>query len=142
MWKEFKEFAVKGNAMDLAIGVIIGAAFGKIVDSVVNDLVMPVISLLTGGLDFTNKFVVLRGDVPAGSTLEAAKAAGAVTLNYGQFITILFNFLIVAFALFMIVKGINRMRRQEDAAPEVPPAPTKEEALLTDIRDLLASGRG
>ena len=141
MWKEFKEFAVKGNVMDLAIGVIIGAAFGKIVDSFVNDLVMPVIGVLTGGIDFTNKFVVLRGDVAPNATLEAAKAAGAVTLNYGQFITILLNFLIIAWVLFMLVKGINRMRRQEAVAPEVAPAPTKEEALLMEIRDLLASGR-
>lgn len=142
MWKEFKEFAIKGNVMDLAIGVIIGAAFGKIVDSLVNDLVMPFISLLTGGLDFTNKFAVLR--LPPGAadgtvypTLAAAAEAGAVTFNYGQFFTVLLNFLIVAWALFMIVKGINRMRREEAAAPEAAPAPTKEEALLIEIRDAI-----
>lgn len=137
MWKEFKEFAIKGNVMDLAIGVIIGAAFGKIVDSFVNDIIMPLIGVITGGIDFTNQYAVLSGDVPAGATLEAAKTAGAVTLNYGQFITILLNFLIIAWVLFMVVKAINRMRRQEAAAPEVPPAPTKEEALLMEIRDAL-----
>lgn len=142
MWKEFKEFAVKGNVMDLAIGVIIGAAFGKIVDSFVNDLVMPVISLATGGIDFTNKFVVFKpgaDGITSFATLEAAKAAGALTFNYGQFITIVINFLIVAFALFMVVKAVNRVRRQEAAAPEAPPAPTKEEVLLAEIRDLLAT---
>ncbi|MCA0270190.1 MAG: large conductance mechanosensitive channel protein MscL [Bacteroidetes bacterium] len=142
MLKEFKEFAIKGNVMDLAIGVIIGAAFGKIVDSFVNDLVMPVVSLATGGIDFTNKFAVLKSGadgVDAFATLEAAKAAGAVTLNYGQFITIVINFLIVAFALFLVVKAVNRMRREEAAAPEAPAAPTKEEVLLTEIRDLLAT---
>ncbi|MBE2186576.1 MAG: large conductance mechanosensitive channel protein MscL [Rhodothermales bacterium] len=142
MWKEFKEFAVKGNVMDLAIGVIIGAAFSKIVDSFVNDLVMPVVSLVTGGVDFTNKFAVLKPSadgLDSFATLEAAKTAGAVTLNYGQFITILINFLIVAFALFILVKGINKMRRQEAAAPDAPAAPTKEEELLIEIRDLLAA---
>lgn len=142
MWKEFKEFAIKGNVMDLAIGVIIGAAFGKIVDSFVNDLIMPIIGLVTGGIDFTNKFALLKSgtdNAASYATLEAAKAAGAVTLNYGQFITIFINFLIVAFALFMVVKAVNRMRREEAAAPEAPPAPTKEEALLMEIRDLLAA---
>lgn len=140
MWKEFKEFAIKGNAMDLAIGVIIGGAFGKIVDSIVNDLIMPVVGLVTGGIDFTNQFVTLKEGATAGpyTTLEAAKAAGAVTFNVGQFITVLLNFLILAFVVFMIVKAINRMRRE---APEVPAAPTKEEELLMEIRDALRAGR-
>jgi len=144
MWKEFKEFAVKGSVMDLAIGVIIGAAFSRIVDSVVNDLIMPVVALATGGIDFSNWFVTLRSGTTRGpyATLAAAKEAGAVTLNFGQFLTIAVNFLILAFVVFMIVKAINRIRREEVAAPAPAPAalpaPTKEEALLTEIRDLLA----
>ena len=143
MWKEFKEFAIKGNAMDLAIGVIIGGAFGKIVDSIVNDLIMPIVGLVTGGIDFTNHFITLKQGTTAGpyATLEAAKTAGAVTLNVGQFITVLLNFLILAVVVFMIVKAINRLRRQEAAAPEVPPAPTKEEELLIEIRDAIRAGR-
>jgi large conductance mechanosensitive channel len=114
VWKEFKEFAVKGNAMDLAIGVIIGAAFGSIVTSLVKDIIMPPISVLTGGLDFSNKFIVLKaGKDGAASFTNIADAikAGAVTWNYGNFITLLINFLIVAFAVFMLVRGINKMKR-------------------------------
>ena len=145
MWKEFKEFAVKGSVMDLAIGVIIGAAFSRIVDSVVNDLIMPVVALVTSGIDFSNWFVTLRSGTTPGpyATLAAAKEAGTVTLNFGQFLTIAVNFLILAFVVFMIVKAINRIRREEVAtptsAPAALPAPTKEEALLTEIRDLLAT---
>ncbi len=141
MWKEFKEFAVKGNVMDLAVGVIIGGAFGKIVDSVVNDLIMPVIGALTGGLDFSNWFVVLKPGTQPGPylTLVAAKAAGAVTFNIGQFLTVTVNFLLLAFVVFLLVKALNRVRRREVEAPSAPPAPTKEEALLTEIRDLLAA---
>lgn len=120
VWKEFKEFAIKGNAIDLAIGVIIGAAFGSIVTSLVKDIVMPPISLLTGGLDFSNKFIVLQA-AKDGSTLfhtpaDAAKA-GAVTWNYGNFVTLSLNFLIVAMAVFLLVRGINKMKRPKNAPP-------------------------
>lgn len=135
MLKEFKEFALKGNMVDLAIGVIIGGAFGKLVDSIVNDILMPIIGLLTGGVDFSNMFIQLAG-APA-ATLAAARTAGA-TLAYGNFITLLINFLIIAWVLFMVVKAMNRLKKKEAAAPETPAAPTKEEVLLTDIRDLLA----
>jgi large conductance mechanosensitive channel len=114
MWKEFKEFAVKGNAIDLAVGVIIGAAFGSIVTSLVKDIIMPPIGLLTGGLDFSNKFIVLKaakdGSTAFNTTADAIKA-GAVTWNYGNFVTLLINFVIVAFAIFLVVRGLNRMKR-------------------------------
>ena len=140
MLKEFREFALKGNMFDLAVGIIIGAAFGALVNSVVNDLIMPVIGAITGGLNFSNWFVVLRAGATPGPypTLAAAKEAGAVTFNFGQFLTVTVNFLILAFVVFLLVKGVNRLRRQEAVAPSAPPAPTKEEALLTEIRDLLA----
>jgi large conductance mechanosensitive channel len=135
MLKEFKEFALKGNMVDLAIGVIIGGAFGKLVDSIVNDILMPIIGLLTGGVDFSNMYIQLAG-APA-ATLAAARAAGA-TLAYGNFITLVINFLIIAWVLFMVVKAMNRLKKKEPVAPEAPAAPSKEEVLLTDIRDLLA----
>ncbi|MBA8903658.1 MULTISPECIES: large conductance mechanosensitive channel protein MscL [unclassified Phyllobacterium] len=135
MLKEFKEFALKGNMVDLAIGVIIGGAFGKLVDSIVNDILMPIIGLITGGVDFSNMYIQLAG-APA-ATLAAARAAGA-TLAYGNFITLVINFLIIAWVLFMVVKAMNRLKKKEVVAPEAPAAPTKEEVLLTDIRDLLA----
>ena len=120
MLKEFKEFAIKGNAIDLAVGVIIGAAFGGIVTSLVKDMLMPPIGLLTGGLDFSNKFLVLK-DAPGGATyLTPADAvkAGAITWNYGNFITLVINFIIVAFCIFLVVRALNRMKRSsEDAAP-------------------------
>ena len=120
MWKEFKEFAVKGNAVDLAVGVIIGAAFGGVIASLVKDIVMPPLGLLTGGLDFSNQFVVLKA-APGGAMFatpaDAAKA-GAITWNYGNFITLLINFLIVALAIFLVVKAINKMKRP---APEAAP---------------------
>src|SRR5205085_1670510 len=120
MWKEFKEFAVKGSALDLAVGVIIGAAFTGIVNSLVKDIIMPPLGLITGGLDFSNQFIVLKA-APGGGTFatpaEAAKA-GAVTWNYGNFVTLLINFLIVAFAIFLMVKAINKMKRPH---PETPP---------------------
>src|SRR5437899_848337 len=120
MWKEFKEFAIKGNAVDLAVGVIIGAAFGGVIASLVKDIVMPPLGLLTGGLDFSNQFVVLKA-APGGATFatpaDAAKV-GAITWNYGNFITLLINFLIVAFAIFLVVKAINKMKRP---APETVP---------------------
>jgi large conductance mechanosensitive channel len=129
---EFKEFALKGNVMDLAVGVIIGAAFGKIVDSFVADLVMPIIGLFTGGLDFTNKFIQLSG--PAATTLVEAKKVGAV-FAYGSFLTVLINFIILAFVIFMMVKQMNRMKRAEPPAPPAPPA--DDIVLLREIRDAL-----
>jgi large conductance mechanosensitive channel len=133
MWKEFKEFAFKGNAFDLAIGVIMGGAFGKIVDSMVKDLIMPVVGALTGGVDFSNKFVQLSG--PAGATvLEKAQEAGA-TFAYGNFITILINFMILAFVLLQLVKISNRMKKAEPPAP--PPAASTTDVLLAEIRDSL-----
>ena len=126
--KEFKEFAVKGNAVDMAVGIIIGAAFGKIISSLVADVVMPPIGVLVGGVDFTKLVITLKeavGDVPA------------VTLNYGNFIQSVVDFTIIVFAIFMVVKLINKLKKQEEAAPAAPPEPTKEELLLTEIRDLL-----
>jgi len=139
MLKEFREFALKGNAIDLAIGVIIGAAFGKIVDSMVNDVLMPPIGKLLGGVDFTNLFVVLgQGSYPS---LAAAKAAGAATVNYGLLVNTIVNFVIIALCLFMVVKGINRMKREQPAAAAAaaaaPAPPPPEVRLLTEIRDLL-----
>src|SRR2546426_211876 len=122
IWKEFKEFAVKGNAVDLAVGVIIGAAFGSIVNSLVKDVVMPPISLLAGGLDFSNKFVILRAakdGATAFNTPADAIKAGAITWNYGNFITLMINFLIVAFAIFLVVRGLNRLKRPKPSAPPV-----------------------
>jgi len=135
MLKEFREFALKGNMVDLAIGVIIGAAFGGLVQSVVNDILMPIIGLVTGGVDFSQLYVQMKG-APA-ATLELARENGT-TLAYGNFITLLINFLIVAWVLFMVVKAMNRLKRQPPPAPAVPPAPTREEVLLGEIRDLLA----
>jgi len=133
MMQEFKEFAVKGNAMDLAVGVIIGAAFGKIVDSVVNDLIMPLISKVVGGLDFSNYYIALSGQA-AGLTLADAKKGGAV-FAYGNFITVAFNFAILAFIIFMMVKQMNRLKK---AAPPAAPAATPEDVLLLrEIRDNL-----
>ena len=122
MWKEFKEFAVKGNAIDLAVGVIIGAAFGSVIGSLVKDIIMPPIGLLTGGLDFSNKFVILRaakdGSIAFNTSADAAKA-GAITWNYGNFITLIINFIIVAFSIFLVVRAINRMRRAHTDAESV-----------------------
>ena len=137
MFQEFKKFAMQGNVMDLAVGVIIGGAFGKIVDSVVNDLVMPIVSMLMGGkFDFSNLFVVL-GDVPAGTamTLDALKKAGVPVFAYGNFITILVNFIILAFIIFMMVKQMNRLRKPEAPAPE--PETPEDIVLLREIRDSL-----
>lgn len=135
MLNEFREFALKGNMVDLAIGVIIGVAFGGLVQSVVNDLLMPVIGLVTGGIDFSQMYVQLSG-APA-ATLDRARENGA-TLAYGNFVTLVINFLIVAWVLFLIVKMMNRMKRQPPPAPATPPPPTREEVLLAEIRDLLA----
>ena len=119
MLKEFREFAMKGNVVDLAVGVVIGAAFGKIVDSLVKDIIMPPIGKALGGVDFSNLFLVLGGGGPFPS-LKAAQDAGAATLNYGVFINAIINFVIIAFALFMVIKAINRMKREEAAAPPPP----------------------
>lgn len=133
--KEFKEFAMRGNVVDLAVGVIIGAAFGKIVTSLVNDIIMPPIGYLTGGIDFKNlKILIKEGD--------PTKKIADVTINYGNFINTLIEFLIIAFCIFMIVKAINSLKKPEEApAPAPDPGPTKEEVLLTEIRDLLAKGK-
>jgi large conductance mechanosensitive channel len=138
MMSEFREFAVKGNVVDLAVGVIIGAAFGKIVDSLVGDVIMPVISALVGKLDFSNLFVVL-GQVPAGTamTLDALKKAGVPVLAYGSFITVAVNFVILAFIIFLMVKQINRLRRTEPAPAPAPAAPPEDVVLLREIRDSL-----
>ncbi|HKQ95533.1 MAG TPA: large conductance mechanosensitive channel protein MscL [Aestuariivirgaceae bacterium] len=133
MWQEFKEFALKGNAFDLAVGVVIGAAFSKIVDSIVNDLIMPIIGAVTGGIDFSNYFAALGSNVTA-PTLDAAREQGAV-LAYGHFITIVVNFLIVAWILFLIIKAVNRARRPPPPVKVVEP---RNEVLLAEIRDLLA----
>jgi large conductance mechanosensitive channel len=135
--QEFKEFAVKGNVMDLAIGVIIGGAFGKIVDSVVNDLIMPIIGRVTGGLDFSNYFLALK-EVPAGTpmTLDAVRKAGVPVFAYGNFITISLYFVILAFIIFVMVKWINKLKR-EAPAPAAPAEPPEEVKLLREIRDSL-----
>jgi len=137
MLKEFREFAMKGNVVDLAVGVIIGAAFGAIVSSLVGDVIMPVIGAITGGLDFSNYFTPLAKSVTA-NTLAEAKKQGAV-LAWGNFLTLTLNFLIVAFVLFLVVRAMNRLKRRDAAAaaPTPDPKPTREEELLTEIRDLL-----
>ena len=139
MFKEFKEFAVKGNMVDMAVGIIIGAAFGTIVSSLVDDIIMPPVGMMLGGFDFSDLFTVLKDGSPAGpyATVAAAKEAGAVTWNIGLFINAIIKFVIVAFALFIVVKGINRIRREEEQTPAAPPEPTKSETLLEEIRDLL-----
>jgi large conductance mechanosensitive channel len=132
--KEFKEFAMRGNVVDLAVGVVIGAAFGKIVTSLVNDVIMPPIGYITGGIDFKSiQIFIKHGD--------AAKKIPDVTINIGNFINVVIEFLIVAFCIFMVVKGINSLKKPEEAAPAVEPVPTQEEVLLTEIRDLLAKGK-
>jgi len=125
---EFKSFAMKGNMVDMAVGIIIGAAFGKIVSSLVADIIMPPIGLLLGGVNFTDLKLVMKA---------ATETVPAVTWNYGTFIQVVIDFLIVAWVIFMLVKGINSMKKKEEAAPAAPPAPTKDQTLLTEIRDLL-----
>jgi len=137
--KEFKEFAIKGNVIDLAVGVIIGGAFGKIVDSVVADLIMPVVGLVFGKLDFSNLFLVL-GNVPAGTamTLDALRKAGVPVFAYGNFLTVAVNFIILAFIIFMMIKQINRLKREAPAPAPAAPAPEPEDiVLLREIRDSL-----
>lgn len=133
--KEFKEFAIKGNVMDLAIGVIIGGAFGKIIDSVVKDLIMPIVSAIIGQPDFSNLYLVLKGEVPKGTALEEAKKIPETAIfAYGNFITVAINFLLLALVIFILVKGINRLKRKEEA---VAAAPSSTDVLLTEIRDEL-----
>ena len=138
MMKEFKEFAVKGNVIDLAVGVIIGAAFGKIVDSIVGDLIMPIVGATFGKMDFSNLFIVL-GNVPAGtaSTLDALKKAGVPVLAYGNFITVAVNFAILAFIIFLMVKQINRMKSEAPPPAPAPAATPEDVVLLREIRDSL-----
>ena len=133
MIEEFKKFAMRGNVVDMAVGIIIGAAFGKIVTSFVNDMLMPPIGMLLGNTDFSDLFVTLSDGEYA--TLAAAQEAGAVTLNYGLWVNTVIDFLIVAFAIFLVVKQMNRLKKEE--APKPPPGPSKEEVLLTEIRDLM-----
>ena len=135
MFKEFKAFAMRGNVVDMAVGIIIGAAFGKIITSFVNDVLMPPIGLMLGNVDFGDLFLNLSSGQYA--TLEAAQEAGAVTINYGLWFNTVIDFLIVAFAIFMVIRQMNRLKNKEEAAPASPPEPSKEELLLTDIRDLL-----
>ena len=139
MLKEFKDFIMRGNVLDLAVAVIIGAAFGTIVSSFVNDILMPPIGLLLGGVDFSNLFIDLSGGGYA--TLSAAQEAGAATLNYGLFLNAVINFLIVAFAVFLVLRAVKaaeaRMQKEEEDAPPAPPEPSAEESLLAEIRDLL-----
>ncbi|WP_407150040.1 large conductance mechanosensitive channel protein MscL [Bradyrhizobium sp. ORS 86] len=135
MLKEFREFAMKGNVVDLAIGVIIGAAFGAIVSSMVADIIMPIIGAITGGLDFSNHFTALSKSVTA-TNLADAKKQGAV-LAWGNFLTLTLNFLIVAVVLFIVVRLMNQLKREAPAAPAAPPKPTRDQELLTEIRDLL-----
>ncbi|MDI1237894.1 MAG: large conductance mechanosensitive channel protein MscL [Polaromonas sp.] len=138
MMQEFKEFAVKGSVVDLAVGVIIGAAFAKIVDSVVSDLILPLVGALVGKIDFSNLFVVL-GSVPAGTvmTLDALKKAGVPVFAYGNFITVAVNFAILAFIIFLMIRQINRLKRETPAAPAAPAAPSEDVVLLREIRDSL-----
>lgn len=136
--KEFKEFALKGNVMDMAVGIIIGAAFKTIIDSVVNDLVMPIVSTIVGSPDFTNLYLVLKGNVPDGASLaDARKVAGVSIFAYGNFITVAVNFILLALAIFMMIKAMNSLRKKKEEAPAAAPAPTATEALLTEIRDSL-----
>jgi large conductance mechanosensitive channel len=137
MLKEFKDFAMRGNVVDMAVGIIIGAAFGGIVTIFVGDILMPIIGLFLGGVDFSNQFLLLKDGVTPGpyASLAAAKEAGAVTVGYGVLFNTIVNFLIVAFALFLLIKGVNSMKKQEAAAP---PPPSAEAVLLGEIRDLLA----
>ncbi|HSI01883.1 MAG TPA: large conductance mechanosensitive channel protein MscL [Reyranella sp.] len=136
MLQEFKKFAMRGSVVDLAIGVIIGAAFGKIVDSLVTDVIMPIVGFIFGGLDFSNYFLGLTTAASQAPTYDAAKKAGA-TLGYGQFITVTVNFIVIAWVMFLVVKGMNTLFAKEQGAPPTPKPPSKEEELLTEIRDLL-----
>ena len=133
MIKEFKAFAMRGNVIDMAVGIVIGVAFGKIVSSFVADIVMPPIGMITGGVDFSNLMIILKK-----ATVDAAgNEIAAVSINYGMFINTLIDFVIIAFAIFLVIKAMNATKRKEEAKPEAPPAPSKEEVLLAEIRDIL-----
>jgi large conductance mechanosensitive channel len=138
MLSEFKKFAMRGNVVDMAVGIVIGAAFGKIVSSAVNDIVMPPIGMLMGGVDFSNLFIDLSG--VGYETLALAQEAGAPIIKYGVFINTILDFVIVAFAIFMVIKGMNSLKKKEEEAPAEPPKPSEEVALLTEIRDSLRKG--
>jgi large conductance mechanosensitive channel len=139
MFKEFREFAMRGNVVDMAVGIIIGGAFGLIVSSLVADIIMPPVGLVLGNVDFTDLFATLKEGTPPGpyASLAAAKEAGAVTINYGTFINKVISFVIVAFAVFLLIKSINTMHKREEAAPAAPAEPPKQEILLAEIRDIL-----
>lgn len=134
--KEFKEFAIKGNVIDLAVGVIIGGAFGKIIDSVIKDIIMPVVAAIIGSPDFSNAYLPLKAGIPRNLALAEAQKLGPV-FAYGSFITAAINFILLALVIFLMVKGINRLKRKEEAAPAAPPPPTPTEQLLVEIRDEL-----
>lgn len=136
MIKEFKEFIAKGNVMDLAVGIIIGAAFTAIVSSLVGDLINPILGLILGGVDFTNMYLVLSGDVPAGAGLQAARDAGAAIFAYGAFITAVINFLIIAFVVFLLVKAVNKIKGEKPAAPAAPKGPTELDVLQDILKAL------
>ena len=138
MLEEFKKFAMRGNVVDMAIGIIIGGAFGKIVSSLVNDVIMPPIGMMMGNVDFSQLFINLSGEEYA--SLAAAQEAGAATINYGVFINTVLDFVIVAFAIFMVIKGMNNMKKKEEEKPAEPPKPSDEVLLLQEIRDSLKSG--
>ena len=142
MFKEFKDFALKGNFVDMAVGIVIGDAFSTIVKSFVSDIIMPVVGVVTGGVDFSNLFVVIKSPIEGAvyTTLDASKEAGAVTINYGIFVNALITFVIVAFVLFMVIKGMNNAKKalEEEQAAAPPPGPSAEVELLTEIRDSLA----
>jgi len=144
MIKEFRDFIAKGSVMDLAVGIIIGAAFTAIVTSLVNDLINPVIGLILGGIDFTSMYVVLSGDIPAGTSLTAARESGAAVFAYGAFLTSCINFLIIAFVVFMLVKAVNRIKsmaeKPDDVEPEVKTMPSEVDVLI-EIRDALKAGK-
>lgn len=140
MLNEFKKFILRGNVIDMAVGIVIGAAFGAIVKSLVDDMLMPVVGLLVGNVDFTNLFVVLRGGADAAGpypSLEEAKAAGAVTLNYGMWLNTVVTFLIIATAIFFVIRAVNSLEKRKAEAPAPPPEPSPQEKLLGEIRDLL-----
>lgn len=131
--KEFKAFATRGNVVDLAVGIIIGAAFGKIVSSLVSDIIMPPIGLIIGGVNFTDLKITLK----ASEALADGKIVDAVTLNIGNFVQVIFDFIIIAFAIFLLIKALNKLQKKQEIAPAAPPTPSKEEVLLTEIRDIL-----
>jgi large conductance mechanosensitive channel len=142
MLKEFREFAMRGNVVDMAVGIVIGAAFGRIIDSMVKDIIMPPVGLLLGNADFSNMFIILKQGAAPGPylTVDAAQKAGAVTFNYGMFVNQIVSFLFIAFAVFLLIRSINRLRRRQEKPKEAPPPP-EDVVLLREIRDALTSGK-